>query len=97
MAEKAEVLIDEEAYKEFKAAHDRISIKWIDGASEIIKSKNPQLLEELDRTLSVLDSLIAIPDKPASIRKQWRETLAMYEKVADQCVIYAKRHMALVA
>lgn len=86
---------DKEALKELRAVCGRIGDIWPEGAQEVLIQRNPNLLAELDRSESVLDSLLVIPNWPSPIRKQWREALAEYEKTATQCVTYAKRHMAL--
>jgi hypothetical protein len=66
---------------------------WLTGVYDILKQRNPELLEELNRLESVMDSLLAIPNKPASLRSHWRDTLEQYEKTAMLCVTYAKRHL----
>ena len=93
MADRGE--LDAGAYADFEAAHNRIADKWVGGAMDVLQARNPALLHEFERVQSVIDSLLVIPHKPAALRKQWKETLDLYEKIADQCVVYAKRHMTI--
>lgn len=94
---EGQVKLDAVAYKELRDAQKRISGVWPEGTTDILVQRNPKLLSELDRLESVIDSLLAIPNWPAPIRKQWHETLANYEKTAVLCSTYAKRHITLAA
>ena len=87
--------LDKEALQELRAAHDRIAEVWPAGTHDVLTQRNPDLLTELDRAESVLDSLLVIPNWPPALRKQWCAALAEYEKTAMLCVTYAKRHLVL--
>ena len=87
--------LDEGALKELREAYGRIDSVWPEGVIEVLTKRNPDLLSELNRLYSVLESLLIIPHWPAPIRKQWKQALADYEKTAMQCVTYAKRHLQL--
>jgi len=89
--------LDEAASRELNEIKDRIAAVWLDGTLDVLTRRNPELLEELNRLESVLDSLLVIPSWPIPIRKQWRVALADYEKTAMLCVTYARRHLQLVA
>lgn len=86
---------DQGALQELQEARGRIGEVWPSGTNEVLQSRNPALLAELDRIESVLDSLLVLPSWPKPIRKQWEEALSEYEKTAMQCVTYAKRHLPL--
>ena len=78
--------------QEFQDAQDRLRAVWPSGVNEILSARNPALLNELTKIEGVVESLLAIPNKPAPLRKQWREAIEQYEKTAMLCVVYAKRH-----
>jgi hypothetical protein len=67
----------------------------LEGTADVLNERNPDLLTELTKLESVLDSLLAIPNKPPVLKKQWASALAQYEKTAMLCVTYAKRHKDL--
>jgi len=58
-----------------------------------VDETDPELLRELTKLEGIVDSLVIIPNKPAQLKKQWRDTLSSYERTAELCVTYAKRHM----
>jgi hypothetical protein len=92
---KGEAKLDEVSLKEFLEVRERIANSFPDEAFDILKDKNPGLLDEMHKFENIIDSLINIPVKPTAIRKQWKETLAKYDETARLCITYAKRHMAL--
>lgn len=87
--------LEENEAKEYRAAQDRLAAVWPEGVNELLERKNPELLGELSRLESVIDSLIVIPNKPTALRKQWNQVLADYEKTAMLCVSYTRRHQEL--
>lgn len=89
------ISLDEGAIQELSAVQDRLASVWPNGVNEILQQRNPELLAELTRLESVMDSLLAIPNKPASLRSHWRDTLEQYEKTSMLCITYAKRHLPL--
>lgn len=89
--------LNQEALQELRVAQGRISDVWLAGTYEVLKARNPDLLSEMDKAESVIDSLLVIPSWPPVLRKQWGTALANYETTAMQCVTYAKRHAALAS
>ena len=85
---------DTEALTEVSKIVERVRSGWPVDTLEILKTKNPGLLEALQRTESQIDSLVAISNKPPQIKKEFRKTLGEYEKVGTMCGIYANRHSA---
>ena len=96
MTDLGDEKIDQGALEELVAANKRIGDKWPEGAHDILTQRNPQLLAEFEKQLTILDSLVLIRNKPASLKKQWRETLVEYERTGEQCIVYAKRHLPAV-
>lgn len=87
--------LDQGALQEFHAVRDRIASAWLEGTADVLTKRNPDLLSELTKLESMLDSLLIIPNKPPVLKKQWSSALAQYEKTAMLCVTYAKRHKEL--
>lgn len=85
--------VDSGALQELRMVSDKVTLAWTDGIEEVLTKRNPELLTELGRLESVLNSLLVIPNWPTPLRKQWRDTLASYEKTAMQCITYGRRHL----
>jgi hypothetical protein len=84
--------IDVEAMNEVTKVVERGRSTWPSDTLDILKTKNPGLLEALQRTESQVDSLVAITNKPLQIKREFKKTLMEYEKVGSMCGAYAKRH-----
>ena len=78
---------------ELQEVRDRLGAVWIGGVLEVLQTRNQELLRELNKLESVIDSLLVIRNKPPTLRKQWLGALAEYETTAALCVTYAKRHL----
>jgi len=85
--------LDSVAMQELRAVQEKIGEAWPVGTTDILEQRNPDLLRELGKIQGVINSIIAIPNWPTPIKKQWRDALAEYEKTAMLCVTYANRHL----
>ena len=79
--------------KKFRDIVDRVSSKWKNGTVEILEQRNPSLLKELHSAYDIIDSLMAIPEKPSTLKRQLTDAFDRYEKVAMACIAYACRHL----
>jgi hypothetical protein len=59
----------------------------------VLKVKNPELLEKMDKIESRLNSLLAIAGKPKELEKKQAETLDEYERAVNIAIAYAARHL----
>ena len=84
--------VDADALGEVSKIVARVKAEWPIDTLEILKIKNPGLLESLQRAESQVDSLVAITNKPPQIKREFKKTLVEYEKVGTMCGMYAKRH-----
>jgi len=84
--------IDKKGRAAFDEATDRIATIWTTEIFDILKERNPDLLDQMTRLEGEIDSLIVIPVKPKALNKQLKDALAKYEQVANDCVQYAARH-----
>ena len=85
--------VDPMEMKLLKDIVDDFAAKWRKGTMEVLESRNPQLLQELSRHESRIDSLLLLSRKPKQLVKQLHEELAAYKKTAEMCMVYADRHL----
>ena len=85
--------VDPMELKLLKDTVDGFADKWRAGTMDILETRNPQLLQELKRHESSIDSLLLLSRKPKQLIKQLHDELAAYKKTAEMCMLYADRHL----
>ena len=84
---------DPEGMKQLAELRDRIADRWLPGTSDVLRSRNPELLDKIKNVESRLNSLLVIADKPKELRTKLKDTLDDYERVCNQAIAYAARHL----
>jgi len=87
--------IDQQEFDQMIEMQERIGSAWPIGTTEVLATRNPQLLRELDLAKETMNSFLLIPDKPKALKRQLKSAFEKYEQVALDCITYASRHLKL--
>jgi len=62
------------------------------GTTEILASKNPELLAKINSLENKINSLLGIKTKSRELKKRWSDVLAEYEAAINMAITYSARH-----
>lgn len=93
IAQENGVELDFDGLDKLREITDAAGATWPEKALDILKEKNPQLVERLNSLESHINSLLLIPYKPPALRKEFKAKLEDYKKTIEICADYANRHI----
>jgi hypothetical protein len=89
----AGVELDHDGMDAVREVMNRAGAKWQPEAMDILKQRNPMLLEKLSALENHLNSLLLIAKKPPVLEKEFKTKLKEYEQAIEFCIEYADRHI----
>ena len=87
------VELDQDGCDELREIFSRVGNKWPDNAYKILEEHNQPLLAKFFSLGSQIDSLLLLPNKPATLKKELKAKLEEYEHTIGICAGFAERHL----
>lgn len=86
--------VDLVGLEEFKKLAARVGDRWRVGTLEVLRQRNPELIQKMEALETQIDSLLLITPKPKELKKRYADLLEQYEQTINMAIAYADRHLS---